>query len=288
MNPRTLVNLSLLIAVVVLSVLVFTGSKDKSVKPVKKLSSLKAADITRVTIKQKDKPAIQLAKSKGHWYIKKPLDLPANGARIKSFLGIVESRSDAQYQVKQQALTKYGLEYPEVEITLNELKISLGSTDPIRRYRYALIGNDVHLFIDRFGHLIKGKPTDFVSNALLPVEKSITSIKLPELAIEQKEGQWRLTPASNESLSQDGVIALIDEWRYAQALQVSPYKAASDSSKHAITIGLGGRQQPIRFTIVSNDDDEFILARPDWKIKYHFTTSAADTLMKLPPPVTEP
>lgn len=278
MNPRTLVNLSLLIAVVVLSALVFTGSKDKNTKPVQKLSALKAADITQVTIKQKDKQAIQLAKSKDHWSIKNPLDLPANGARIKSFLGIVESRSEALYQVKQQDLAKYGLEYPAVEITLNELKISLGTTDPIHRYRYALIGNDIHLFIDRFSHLIKGKPTDFVSNALLPLEKSITSIKLPELAIEQKEGQWQSTPTSVENLSQDGIIALIDEWRYAQALQVSPYKANSDPSKHTITIGLKGRQQPIRFTVVSNDD-EFILARPDWKIKYHFTASAAGILM---------
>ncbi|MNC96388.1 hypothetical protein D3C83_137470 [compost metagenome] len=79
-------------------------------------------------------------------------------------------------------------------------------------------------------------------------------------------------------MSQDDINRWIDAWRHAAALRAEPYSGGKpiDAVKMQLKDG-----RTLEFDILQRGS-EFVIARPDEKLRYHFAADAARRLL-LPP-----
>ncbi|HEY5603845.1 MAG TPA: DUF4340 domain-containing protein [Gammaproteobacteria bacterium] len=240
------------------------------------------------------------------WYLSDPAVMPANSDKVKQLLELLSTDSVRQYEIKLENLAKLGLNPPGWEIALDETVIQFGKTEPIEQRRYvrvgtldgsttgtsagtlveATAGNTVHLINDRFSQYNFGSPYMLANLDILPVDKSVTEVHLPDKVVKRVDGQWQSTP-SDEAISQSTFNEFIDEWRYAQALRVTlADKHASDKNAKPVTIYLEKAEQPVHLTVESTGQD-FIITNKDWGVRYYLANNTGKRLLQIAPPTIE-
>lgn len=118
---------------------------------------------------------------------------------------------------------------------------------------------------------------------ILPVDKSVTEIHLPDKVIKKVNGQWQSSP-SNEVISQNSLNEYIDEWRYAQALRVAlADNQEQNTNATPVTIYLERADQPVHLTVEPTDSD-FIITNKDWGVRYYVTNTIGERLLHVAPP----
>ena len=90
--------------------------------------------ITRVEIKKKDAPAIELAKNGSDWKITEPKAYAADQSSVSSMLSTISSlNSERLVDDKSSDLQRYGLAQPSIE---------LGVTEKDNKTQHLLLGDD--------------------------------------------------------------------------------------------------------------------------------------------------
>ena len=117
---------------------------------------------------------------------------------------------------------------------------------------------------------------------ILPVDKSVTEVHLPDKVIKKVNGQWQSTP-STEVISQNTFNEFIDEWRYAQAQRVTlADQQEQTATATPVTIYLEKASQPVHLTVESTEQD-VIVTNKDWGVRYYLASTIGKRLLQVAP-----
>ena len=294
------VNLVLFFALVGLGLIVWLDPFAESPPTYQPLTTLKTSDIGKISLIKADKEVFSLEKvptvAEPLWYLTKPLKLPANHLKVQQLLNLATTNSLREYQIKSDNLAKLGLATPAWEIAFDTVNgtntgtktvIGFGKTEPIGQKRYVLVNNTVHLINDRVSQFNFGSPLMLANLDILPVDKSVKEVHLPDRVIRRVDGQWQSSSPSGKSISQTTYNEFIDEWRYAQALRVAlADKSDLDNNAKPVTVILEKAEQPVHFTIETSGQD-FIVTNKDWGVRYYLNGSVGEKLLQIDNPSQE-
>jgi hypothetical protein len=277
MNSRTRLNLGLLGLVAVLAGLAWWQPGLESGAPTERLTELAAAEIEHVRIERQGGEPLALERVDGHWWMREPLDAPANEFRLELLLQLTSEASHARYDAREVDLTELGLERPAARVYLGERELAFGTTAPIDGRRYVLVGETVHLVADRHFHLLSAETAEFVSTRLLPHGARVRALQLPDWQLARsEEGRWQLSPA-DPGLSADAAPLLARSWEEADAVWVQPYEPTEALDE--IKVQVEDRDTPLHFALLSRHP-ELVLKPSDLPLQFHFPEEAARWLLE--------
>jgi len=243
-----------------------------------KLTTLLPEEVEKIIIERDSKENISLNNQQVAWFITSPIEVAANSFRIEPLLQFVQSSSQARFEKASLDLAKYKLDQPAVTIHLNDIEIAFGDSEPLKKRRYVRVGNIIHLVSDIYYYRLLTDVAGFANTGLLPEGARISKIETPGFQLEYSEhGRWSVVPEEGE-VSADAINTLLDKWRHAQAMQVSPYESSQSLGSVVVHIE---NSPALQFTILEQDP-EFILGRDDIGMQYHFTAGQGQQLMQLP------
>ena len=282
MSSRNLLNLVLLAVVTLLIVFVVLEPEQQPAQTAVKLTTLKPQAVDNIRLFNSNGNEIQLHKTKGIWYMDKPYSILANDFRVQSLLRLLQTDSFAQHDLKKLEPKKFGLEPARARVIFNdELTIEFGATEPLQQHRYVRIADTLHLIIDTFYYQVAGKETVYMSHALLPPGK-LHKLTLPDFTLSFIDNKWQLQPA-REDISADAMTDLLNHWRNAQAIEVTPYQGRARKPDIMVEFADGNAYG---FTYIK-DETGIRLLRNDINMQYLLTEDAADSLFKLPEAVAD-
>lgn len=285
MGARLRLNLLLAAAVIALVFVVLFEPGKESAPETPPLTAFKPETIRRAQIERAGRDTIVLEKQGEKWRIVQPLNLPANEFRAMSVAKIAQAPSFSHFPATGRDLKQYELDAPGVKLTLNDHVFEFGSVNPLDRRRYVRIGDTIHLTGDDAYFRLTGDATGFVSTALWPdVTAPLEEIKLPDRSVRNDNGKWVVTPPV-EGLTADDTNKFIDEWKHAQALQVSTYKGLPGAQ--TVTVRFGADTPAVTFDIV-NAEGDLILGRKDLGVQYEMAPEARKRLLAPTPTPPEP
>lgn len=223
------------------------------------------------------------------WYLQQPVAMPASEIKVAQLLGLLTTNSLHQYQIKSDNLPKLGLQPPQWEIQLGDTVVKFGKTEPIDQKRFVLVNNTVHLINDQYSQYRFGSPLMLANLDILPVDKSVKELHLPDNIIKKVDGRWQSSSAGDTN-TQNNYKELIDRWRYAQALRVAMAdnvdKAGLFSDATNVTVYLENAQQPVHFSVRDNDQN-VIVTNEDWGVTYYLAPKEGKKLLQLKPPTQQ-
>lgn len=276
-----MLNIGLALIVLALAlVLMFEPGKQPAPEKIR-LTTLQQDDITHIHLHREQQPDIVLEKRGQAWFMLEPYQLAANDFRVKSIMQLAAAESHYQYDTASIDLAKFDLKTPSTSVTFNHsLSLELGNSDPIKRLRYVKNGPTLHLITDNVYYNLIATVTSYLSYQLLPPESKFNKLELPRFSMQLEQGRWTVTPRP-KGLSTDSITELLNEWRYAQALEIEEYTDPKTPAQ--FKIHLQGQTHPINFTLMQEEDDHYLI-RHDLKLKYKISEELAKNLQELPPP----
>ena len=287
MNKRLTLNITLAVVIIVLALLViFEPGKDKAPE-LPKLTSLTSDTIQRVTIERAGRNTLAFEKQTDGWRITQPLQLRANEFRVAGVVNAAQAPSHARFPQVGRDLKQYELDTPKIKLTLDGQLIEFGGVNPLDNRRYVRVGDTIHLIADDIFPRANADAAGFVSTALVPEHaQELTEIKLPQMTVQRDKdsGKWTVTPPV-AGLSADDINKFVDEWRHAQALQVSAYNG-TPTGEH-VTLTFTGSTSPLSFELLSSKDNDLILGRKDAGVMYQFIAEARQRMFTLKPPAID-
>lgn len=276
MGKRTVLNVWLAIALLVLVWVVWQEPGHAPKPAAVKLTALVPATIGKIVIGNRS-GAITLVKQGAEWELVEPVTIAANPARIENLLQVAQAESVSRFAAAGLDLAKFGLSAPAVRLRLNDTELLFGAVAPVDQRRYVKVGDTVHLIADNYMYDLGAAAAAYVSRDLVPHGKNIVALELPDMKLSRgAKGEWVATPAA-QGVSQDALQRRIDEWRDAQALQVAPYDRRPEQG--AVVIQLDGGQAPLRYGIIARRP-ELILARPEIGMQFHLAAEQAERLLE--------
>lgn len=163
MTRRTTINLGLFVFVLALAGAAFLASEQDSAETYPPLTGLSPASINDIRIKGQSGRLIHLERQGGEWIMTLPQRRLADTQRINGLLRIATTPSFLQVPARGRTLEDYGLAAPTAMLTLNDRRLSFGSTEPVNFRRYVLIDGLINLIDDGFFHHLVATPDAFVA-----------------------------------------------------------------------------------------------------------------------------
>ena len=243
------------------------------------LSTLKPQEIRAISFERSGVAPLLLEKRQDGWHISSPFPARADALRVQQMLAIADAKSSHQLPATQ--LERFELDRPLARLTLAGQAFSFGMVIAMTREQYVLSGDVVYTLHPRYGAALPARPAEAASHQLFAADEAPLRIELREFTVEQRGGNWTLTPNAAE-ISQDDLVRWVDGWRLASALRVEPQARGRTAPDVRVRLKSGGG-----FTLgVLARQPELVLARSDEKLQYHLTADAAKQLLS--PPATAP
>lgn len=113
---------------------------------------LDESSITRIELKKKDGPEIQLTKSGSEWKITEPKPISADQSAVSNMISTLASlNSERLVEEKSSDLQRYGLDHPSLELDVSEKdntsqRLLLGDDTPTGSAAYAVLAGDPRVF----------------------------------------------------------------------------------------------------------------------------------------------
>jgi len=246
------------------------------------LTSLSATEINQIILTSATSTPVKLQREQDGWIIVEPIRVNANESRVDGILKLLQAKSFAKYPVAHQTLSNYGLDKPKASLKYNDLEIEFGDTEALNNRRYVRVGDNIHLIGDHYYYQSQLLLTALIDTALLPNNAVLDSIQLPGINLFRKKNGWELRENQTPAMALDAMMSIVDEWRYARAIQIDRYHN-NDVAVGQVSLSLENGSQ-INFDIVSESPD-LILGRKDLGISYHFAPQQAVRMLGFPQPV---
>lgn len=278
MEPRSLINLVLLLAVAGLAAFIAFAPENKPAVELEPLSDENPRAVSHIRLDLGQGGIIELRRSEGVWQLVDPLRIAANDFRVSTLLAVLGAPVHARIDARPGELSKFGLASPQARLRLDEIEILFGDTEPIYGRRYLLFDRRVVLVDDAYYSHLSSSAANFVNPAPLGRNPRPRDILLPGLRIYRDSGQWRMEPEDTR-VDADAITKLVDAWRNAQATAVRPYEESLDWNDE-IRIQLPNSD--LRFDL-ARTEYELILGRPDLGIQYHLTRANGARLLDIAP-----
>jgi hypothetical protein len=276
MKSRWILNIALAAIIAALAALVYfrPGSEKPAGPP---LTALTAEQITRVRI-ERGAQTIVLEKTGAAWRLTAPVQTRANQFNIDSLLRLASATSSFQAPVEANAAT-YGLDQPALRLRLNDEEIAVGAIHPMRQQHYVRYRDTVHLIPSYVLTAAFQNYGSFIDTQLLDGGRRLTALRLPTFRLELKDGTWQRVPADSR-LSTDRLNSFVAEWENARALSVAKLSAKPTRAQVQLTFDQDGERATLMLDILATKP-EFILARRDERLEYHFPEDVGKRLLTL-------
>ena len=276
MTRQWALNLFLLLAILALVGIAFfqPGLVKKSAPH--RLTDIDTLKVLKIRITRSPDDVVELTKNGQQWMLDKPLHARASDFIVSNVLEIARTASLNQltYEAGQDA-GKYGFDTPKVILQFDNDSVVFGDTNPLNQQQYVLYRDQVHMISPSAIWAVTHKATEFLDKRLLEFTEAPVAIYFNDgRKLELKNGIWVLQPKI-KSLPTDALTRLVNEWRYAGATEVQPYKGAP---LHGVIRVVYKDKKSIELGIVSRSPD-LILLRKDENLQYYFPASAAGRLL---------
>jgi len=277
MKSKILLNLMLIAALVALSLYAYFKPWQDTAPSIK-LTQLKRDDITRIAIEPRGAAAIKLEKLDGAWRIVAPLTAQAEDTQVDHLVDI--ANAVAKQKLSNADLSQFGLNPPQVRVTLNDQTIAFGRINDITYEQYAATADGVYLVPPLYGYGIPTDAAKLLSRRLLDAGEVAVAFDFGRHRIERDDkGTWaasgKFAAAKDQPLSQDDFNRWADEWRYTSALSVEPDKNSRAREQVSVRFK-GGKTVTMR--IVQKEPD-FQLVRSDNGMRYRFGVEVGHRLL---------
>ncbi len=282
MKSRWFINILLLLAIGILSLVVhFKPGIDQQTQA-NPITSLKKDQLRRIHVNRPVREDLVFVKNaSGRWDIEHIPALPTDRLQMNALLRLAEQEAVRSYPASELELSQLQLEPPYATVFLNDTSVEFGNLEPIEGLRYVRVTDRVHLIPDIYMQLIKLSYTQFVRRRLFEKGTRIAAITLPGLSIRKANQNWNIEPA--QEISADDLQAFIERWQNATSFNVQT--AAAVEGNEIIEVTLAENAGSIKFSIASREP-ELVLTRPDLGIQYRMGNTGIN-LLALTPPETE-
>lgn len=252
-------------------------------EPTRPLTALSQDAIERIRVEHPGKPAIALARrDDGNWRLTEPVAADADAFEVASLLNLAALPVRRALGEDFDA-AELGLSPPAFVITLNDVALRFGGTDPLSAQRVvqtdalaALVDNPPSAALD-------ADFSDLVSKQLIPEGAEIKSIDLPDgrLVEAAADGGWRVTGAPELDPQ-----ALAEGWAGVRAMWNAAAPEALDADGlERVTVHLAsGDALPF---VVLQRAPQFELVNAELGVQYTLSAVLADTLLTVPEPASK-
>ena len=282
MKNRWFVNLALLLLVGLLAITVLYRPGVKNDNKQNPLTALDIEKITRVRIELPQQKAISIQKTDNKWFLEEPFKARANQFNVENVMRLAQAEIDPTIRFDADRPGQYGLDKPSARVWLNDNEFIFGASHPFKNLQYLLHDNRVQLIDRQHYYVISSGVERFVNTRLFHEERKLVHLKLSKQALTLHDGVWQLTP-ENKEIASDQVNNFINDWQYAQALNVSRYTGKPVLDR--IEIHFAGETANALMEKQSLGilayKPEFILYRKDEQLQYHFPKETGKRLLKL-------
>lgn len=293
MQKRWLINLLLLAVVVGIAAFLHLKPKPQADDHKFEMSSLKMAGFVSVKAEFPAKAPTIFEKQDGYWMMRKPYSARADQPSVQRILSIIAATTATRLPL--QDASKYGLDNPVLKLTLagseGEHVFTFGTFNPVTEEQYVGYQQYVYLLPGQYGEAAATQPIEMVDKIpLSPTErKQLIGFDLAHLeqweanALKlsmDAEGKWQVNepkakPTQNE----------LNEWRdfswvQAQATAVEFYTPDRKQTYPSFEVLLKDGKK-VHFDKMQ-ESPEYLLARPDEGVIYHFPNDVGFTMVNPP------
>lgn len=284
---RLYLNLVLLLALCALGTAVWLA-QEKDIKGLP-LTALKQSDVSRISIQHRGKPELKLEKKDGQWHLTAPVQAPADKFEVNGILALADLEV-ASHFTSEVNLAELNLAPPKYSVTLNDTRIDLGGTEPIKFRRYVASGDVLGLIDDPPSAALDEDYSDLIAKNIVPEGAELARIALPgKLRLERDgDGKWIRADAGDARPEQ--LSDLAESWRNARAMwNAAETEENPESDAETVQLTLNNGEEI--HLVVHAREPQLILSRPDLKLRYTLSKSLASDLLQLPvekPDAAEP
>ncbi len=272
--------LNLLLAVIVLALGAGAWwAKQHKDKPKALLTPLAAEGVSRIVVEWPGSPTIKLEKQGGNWLLEEPVKTRADGFEAVGATSLASTEVQSTLDGEGLDLKELGLDPPDHTVTLNEVKIEFGATEPLQSRRYVRVDGVVKLIEDPNSAALDKDYADLVSKQLFAAGDELVKIELPTLVLSKgADGNWT-APAGTANATPQKLKTLADGWKAAQSMwnEAAPGAAPLGDAMRITTAD--GR---VYSYLVVATDPQLVLYSPALKVRYQLSKALADELLKLP------
>ena len=195
---RSHLNLALLVVAGGLGAALWFGQKKEEKGP--PLTPLSQDAITRIAVQHPGKPVIKLEKKGTAWFLTEPVQSATDKYEIGGILSLadLEVKSKLEAGVDRKELE---LDPPKYSVTLDDTRIDIGGTEPIKYRRYVSSAGVTGLIDDPPSAALDPDYSDLVSKALVPEGANLKRIELPGDPADVRVEHHRMRPHRRRSRS---------------------------------------------------------------------------------------
>ncbi|MEE9492119.1 MAG: DUF4340 domain-containing protein [Gammaproteobacteria bacterium] len=274
MKSRWVINLLLLVAIGLLSLISYQQSKQPETDTTQ-LTSLNPDSITEISLHRPTYADLVFSKQGKSWVILSDPLITADQGRIRSLLNIATQTTLREYSADSIDAGKLGFTESSSHIRLNNLTIIFGDIDALDGLRYVRTDKRMALIADDYQRALNADFTWFMNKRLIPVNRHILSLQLPGQTMSRSGGKWISIPSSTHSPEE--IQAFIQSWEDSAALNIERYEPDTDTDQ--IILELDNPNEVIHLDIVSREN-ELILGRADYRVQYKLG-NAYQTLLSI-------
>jgi hypothetical protein len=264
MSSRTIVNLLLLLAIVILGLVARYEPGIEAPAENQSITTIKADQVHRIHVNRPIRNDLVFVRNADRqWILERDTPLPADAFKIRALARLAEQKPVRSYPVEEMDLADLQLDPPYASAIINDTSIEFGILEHINDLRYVRVTDQIHLIPDTHLQLMEAGFSQFVRPELFGKDERITSVQLPDLLVRKTETDWEADPA--QSVSSSTLGQFIDNWQQAKSLHIQPASAGLDGEP--VSIGLANDMPPVQLLIITRDP-ELVLARPDYGVQY--------------------
>lgn len=293
MQKRWLVNVIMLLLVIGIGGFLYLKPAPTVETKQFEVSSLKMAGFNQVKAEFPAKAATIFEKKDGYWMMRKPYATRADQPSVQRIISIIAATTATKLPLQDPS--KYGLDQPSLKLTLSgeagEHVFTFGTFNPVTEEQYVGYADAVFLLSGQYGEAAATQPIEMVDKSpLAPAErKQLAGFDLAHL--EQWEvnalkvtlsdtGQWQVNDAKAKPTQNELNEWMDFSWAQSQAKAVEIYTPDRRQTYPSFEVLLRNGQK-IHFDKMQ-ESPEYLLARPDEGLIYHYSNDVGFTMVNPP------
>jgi hypothetical protein len=238
-------------------------------------------------------------KQDGYWMMRKPYAARADQPSVQRIISIIAATTATKLPL--QDATKYGLDQPVLKLTLSGTKgdqiFTFGTYNPVTEEQYVGFAGQVYLLPGQYSEAASTQPIEMVDKTpLSPTErKQLAGFDLAHLEQWEEnalkvtlstEGKWSVNDPNAKPTQNDMNEWTDFSWVQAQAVSVEVYTPDRKQAYPSFEVLLRNGKK-IHFDKMQ-ESPEYLLARPDEGIIYHFSNDSGFTMVNPPVNIQTP
>jgi hypothetical protein len=299
MKKRWILNLLLLAFVVGIALFLHLKPEQKAATAKFDVSTLKMADADSLKIEFPAKAPTIFERQDGYWVMRKPYAARADQMSVQRALSVIAATSGTKLPLQDAA--KYGLDQPELRVTLSgkqgEHVFTFGTHNPVTEEQYVGYAGNVYLLAGQYSEAAATQPIEMVDKSpLSPAErKQLAGFDLAHLEQWEEnalkvqlatDGKWSANDPKAKPTQNEMNEWLDFTWTQAQATSVEVYTPDRRQPHPSFEVLLRDGKK-VHFDKIQ-ESPEYLLARPDEGIIYHFPNDVGFTMVNPPVNIQAP